>query len=259
MTERPDHLEVLLDAVLTGDATADQRADHERMLREDASYRASFEAQSRIESALRRWSQSDGAGVAPVAPVVGVARPSRRWKPLALAAALALAGLAAVIAWRVGLLPGGGGSGGGGGTNTSPYARLTPEGIYREAAAGNFTPAWRCETDQQFIDAVVDKLRRPILLPIATPGVEIVGWSYSDVTKPAVSSGSMWLYVNTADGPTVVIVDRLDRERTSGRLAAGGAPEFRSFRREIGGLVLYEITKGEAPRVIEHFVVPDAG
>lgn len=256
MTERADHLEVLLDAVLSSDATADQRAEHERLRREDASYRASFEAQSRIESSLRRWSQSDAA---PGAPVARVARPSRRGKPLAIAAALALAGLAAVIAWRTGLLPGGGGSGGGGGTTASPYARLTAEGIYREAAAGNFTPAWRCETDQQFIDAVVDKLRRPILLPIATPGVEIVGWSYSDVTKPAVSSGSMWLYVNTADGPTVVIVDRLDRERTSGGLATGGAPEFRSFRREIGGLVLYEITKGEAPRVIEHFVVPDAG
>ena len=66
----------------------------------------------------------------------------------------------------------------------------------------------------------------------------------------------MWIFVRSSDGPAVVIVDRLDKDQRAGGLAAGGSPHFHAFRREINGLVLYEITPASAPSVVDHFIVP---
>lgn len=250
MTHFDDHAEMLLDAVRSGEATDAQRAEFEALVRADPALGEEVELQRRVDASLARW----------CAPAAGVGNerrsaPGRRRWALALAASVAIAGLGAVVAWQAGVLPSASGRGGGGGA-ISPFTRLTAEGVYREAEAGRFIPAWRCETDEQFIDAVRSKTGREVLLPLSTPGVEIIGWNYSDATKPVVSSVSMWLFVRTDDGPRVVIVDRLDKDRRVGGLNPGGSEAFRAFRREINGLVLYEITTSDAPVTLEHFVVP---
>ncbi len=260
MTPHDEHHERLIDAILAGDASPADRAEFDRLMRDNADFRAEFELARKIDDSIARWSDPPAA-----APIASIAPKPARRALLAIAAALALVGAAAVIAWQAGLLPGGaGGAGGGGGSGgggsnggvVSPYARLNAEQIYRDAQAARFIPEWRCETDAEFVKAVQGKTGRAALLPLTTPGIEIVGWKYSDATKPAISSSSMWLFVRTSAGPAVVIVDRLDKDQRAGGLATGGSPDFHAFRREINGLVLYEITPEPAPSVIDHFVVP---
>ena len=251
MTPHDEHHERLIDAILAGDASPADRAEFDRLMRDDADFRAEFELARRIDASLARWSDPP----ADSAPVAAIAPARSRRALLAIAATLALVGAAAVIAWQAGLLTSSGGGGSNGGV-VSPYARLNAEQIYRDAQAAKFIPEWRCETDAQFVKAVQGKTGRAALLPLTTPGIEIVGWKYSDATKPAVSSSSMWLFVRTSAGPAVVIVDRLDKDQRAGGLATGGSPDFHAFRREINDLVLYEITPEPAPSVIDQFVVP---
>ncbi|MCA9307441.1 MAG: hypothetical protein KDA16_12975 [Phycisphaerales bacterium] len=250
MTPHDEHHERLIDAILAQDASPADRAEFDRLMRDDADFRAEFELARKIDDSITRWSDPPAA-----APIASIAPARSRRALLATAATLALVGAAAVIAWQAGLLTSSGGGGSNGGV-VSPYARLNAEQIYRDAQAAKFIPEWRCETDAQFVKAVQGKTGRAALLPLTTPGIEIVGWKYSDATKPAVSSSSMWLFVRTSAGPAVVIVDRLDKDQRAGGLATGGSPDFHAFRREINGLVLYEITPEPAPSVIDQFVVP---
>ncbi len=133
----------------------------------------------------------------------------------------------------------------------------SPDALYGRLVAGGFTPQWKCENDEQFKQAVQDRLGQPLLLASAVPGVEVLGWAYSNNSYDgAPLTDQVMILLARADSREVVVfVDQAknDRERLTVRHRCG----LQLFRREVGDLVAYELTPLSEPRVVQNFFVPD--
>ncbi len=243
-----------LDRFLDGLMSADEAAQFQARLAADPALSREVSLQRRMDDRLRvllapparielpATARAEGvvatigAAGAPALP----ARPARpsRWMGLVAAASLALlAGSGGAYWWFVI-------------GSEAPFRQ--PAQIYQAQAAQSFTPEWVCTTDEEFVRNVRERFSQPALLPLATTGVEIIGWAYN---TPVLSNRTATLMTRVDGREVLVLIDRAERDVNLRRAGeAAGAPSLHLFKRRLGDLVLYEVTPLDRARVIPAFV-----
>jgi hypothetical protein len=249
----------LLDAYLDGLLSADARSTFQSHLQHDAGLRRQIELQRMIDSAMRRlWAPPElqdtlneslaallGAKSMNQDAAVKLRKPNRLRIALNIAAAVAIA---AVALYRLtGFL------------NTPPqdgrYFRAEQKAmdtIYNEKLATGFVPEWKCEDDKEFTRTFEHQLFQPLVMMTPPPGLAMGGLGYCNVLSPY----SMFMLAHVHNDKVIVFFDRLDADK---ELPPLSDPRLRRFRRELGELVLYEVTPLDEPQFLHLFETPPQG
>lgn len=249
-----DHSEQL-DAYLDGLLTDEQRALFEDRLAEDGTLRDALHLQQTIDAALqRRFAPPQGSDAlvahlrqaAAVNGRPGVAvrmqKPPRRRQRLAVAALLALI---CVSGWHIVsyLRPQ---------PVFDPYAGQhyrTFETVYRDELADGFQPDWVCESDEIFAQTFEQRLGQPLLLAQLPTGDSMVGLAYCN----SLSRRTIHMLARAGHTSVLVFVDKIDFDV---RPTVAAESALNLFRRQLGTLVLYELTPLPAPRFLDAFYIP---
>lgn len=264
-------LELKIEAYLAGDMNDAERADFETMLAGDAELRRQVELQKAADESLRRlyvpvavslpasvtMQMSDsplklvgaeGSGKAEA--VDGAAKKAGAGsflnQPLKLTAKTAWIGIAAAVvlaavAWY----------------STRPpapvFQQLTPETIYARMESRDFAPEVVCTTSEDFYAFMMKRFQQP-MVPSTVANVQMLGWGYADAYSGSMLSLDAVVLLAKAEGePVVVVMDRKSKDRGVKIDPASG---LNLFRRELGSVVLYEITKRTSADVIESLKIP---
>jgi hypothetical protein len=123
------------------------------------------------------------------------------------------------------------------------------DAFYNRKIAEGFVPEWRCESDQEFIRTFQHQLYQPLLLMTPPRGHQMGGLGYANILSPY----SVYMVAHAGEERVIVFVDRLEADQNLPPLTD---PELKRFRREIGELVLYELTPLDEPRFLPLFEVP---
>lgn len=243
-------LDLYLDGLLEGD----DLAAFERDLAASPALRRQLEAQQRIDAELRRLFAYDPARAASPQPeptaiagridgtTVSTKRPAapsptiRRLRLYAIAAVLLLA-LAGSWAAYVHL------------TTPTFDKVLSPAEVYAMVDQPEFV----CETDAEFAAAIDDRLGQPLVLA-AAPGIEAIGWAYGDDYNGRIVGRKTMVLINKVRGQKVLVF--MDRRRDDRALDTPPSSGLNLFRREVGDLVLYEVTPLDQPEVIPRLNIP---
>ena len=231
--------EAYMDGILSG-------PDRESMLQQIAAspeMQAEIERNRQIEAALRRSFSPTGPPVAllaklrdaaPSEPIAG-RLPNRRG--VLIAASMAATVVWGMLAWKyLG--------------NRAPVPIYDPNmplaSIYETTIAEGFKPAWVCEDDREFASTFQKRQGQGLLLAKLPDGSKMEGLTYV---------GGMSRYTTTmlarVDGlPVMVFVDRAEADPHPA--LSCGSEELHLFRKELGPLVLYELTPLDQPRVMEY-------
>jgi len=126
---------------------------------------------------------------------------------------------------------------------------IAPDEIYRRLATTGWQPSFICETDAQFVDAVRKHLGDAVLIPASTVGVVLDGWGYADGYDGTPISPKTMFLLTHADGEKVLVLMDLASNDTDVKLSKL-AKGLHLFRREVDGVVLYEISPLPTERVI---------
>lgn len=247
MTTPRDHAE-LIERYLDGALTPDEATAFVESLRQDPTLRADMELATRVNASLRRVFEPSRA-VSP-SPIVRKAPMTSARVPTWLAAAMLILTFGGAI-YLVGAYM----------TNSGPFSppgRVLPpaEFTYRHFEKTGFTPAWVCDTDEQFAKAVVDQLGSPLLVRVDdAPHLSIIGWAYQPYgTKPIISGRTMVLLAKHDGREIMVLIDHSDATRCMPRVMPGGG--LHVFERAMGDLTAYEVTPLPEPVVIPRLYVP---
>lgn len=117
---------------------------------------------------------------------------------------------------------------------------------YHAIVGGGFQPDWVCQTDAQFADAFRRQLGQPMLFHPDPPAVVMTGLSYRWVLSP-----NTLVFLGTVRGTqALVFADRAERDQSYTLPADSG---LHLFRKQIGALVLYELTPLNEPVLLNHF------
>lgn len=245
-----------LDRYLDGLMDAQEARAFEQSLENDPAQRRQVELQRSINASLRAMFTPPesipvpgaGAGVEPAAheraamPLTLGPGPAGRRRVLriaALAATLALMAAGGAAYWWMFI------------GDPAPFRQ--PAQIYQAQAAAGFTPEWVCTTDDEFRATVRERFGQGALLPLATQGVQIVGWAYN---TPVLSNRTATLITRVQGQDVLVLIDRADRDVNLRRTGeAGQRRPLNLFKRRLGDLVLYEVSPLDHAAVIPGFVL----
>lgn len=237
-----DDREQLLERYLDGDLPPRERRALEKKARRSPELQRRLALQRRIDASLRDVFAA-GAPEPAVAARIGSAGPS--WRRMALYAAaviiVALAGLWVRTAIQQ--------------RNFNPIH--SPERIYHRLVERGFEPEFVCEPGPEFVAAVEERFGAALDIAEA-PGVDVIGWAY-DTRGPGAYSGQILsdnmliLMAHVESEPVIVLMDQRQAD-TRPRLAPGS--DMRLFRKQMAGLVLYEVTPHARPRLLPGFEVP---
>lgn len=251
---RPAHDGSGLDAYLDGQLDAAERARFEERLRLDPDLQVELELQRRLDDALRRRFQPPTPerilGALSRAPGRGIIRfpAARRWfqRPWAVAVAASIIVALIGVNWFVWTsLPHGLGPR----HKRHPIEFVSLERGYQRQIDKGFRPLWLCETDHEFAGSIFKSLGQGLLITIPPPGIKAKGLDFC----PSLSKNTMILLAEVESQPVVVFIDRLAADSRPALPADSG---LRLFRREVGALVLYEVTPLNEPRVLDLFYDP---
>lgn len=131
----------------------------------------------------------------------------------------------------------------------APQPWRSLETVYRDTVKAGFEPDWVCRTDEVFAETLQARFGQPLLLAQSTPDVAAMGWSYCNNISPK----TIYLLARVRGEPVIVLIDRADQDK-------GQEPPRRKglyiFRRQIGQLVLYELTPLSSPGLLDSFYIP---
>jgi hypothetical protein len=148
-------------------------------------------------------------------------------------------------------------------STSAPQRRPTGtilERLYATYQVMDWEPAWVCEDDAEFAQAVQDRLGQPMLIDDDPrpdePDLTVLGWAYGeDVVsyEEVITDKTMVLLTKVEGRGVVALVDRLDGESRPLRVPEG---ELTLHRRELGELVIYELTPLTEPHLLDRFFIP---
>jgi hypothetical protein len=228
MTQRPSQVQLdMLAKYLDSTLSAADRSAFEVSLARDPALKAELEFQRRLDSSLTRLfdDKPDAAEAPAVAGTISpaTAAPNRRQWWFAAAAALLLAATLSIY-----FLSG-----------PEDPNRITPDVLYARMERKNWVPEWKCENDQQFIEAVQKRLGEGMLIPGDTEGLEVIGWAYgSSYDGYPISPTSMILITKKDNDHVLLLVDKLSADARLDKPHKG----LHLYRDTVGGLVLYELS-----------------
>jgi anti-sigma factor RsiW len=232
-----------LERYLDADMDPRERAEFELLLERNPQLQRTVALQQQLDAALQRefappavsreviqqWLPQAGAGHR------SEPRPSRRvlWAALtATAAALAWA----VVAWQWN-----------GGAKLEPFfqQRMLVE-LYQETVAQDFQPYYFCEDPARFAATFVKRQQIPLQLAPLPADRRMVGLSYLG----GFSRDTTAILGYAQDQPVIVFVDRREVDQTElGQSSATSG--LNVFRRELAGLVLYEVSPLDRPQLVD--------
>ena len=167
----------------------------------------------------------------------------RSIRRLAAAAAIAAALVGGWQIWRAV----GPGAGAPAAYRHQPWRSL--DTVYRDTVAGGFEPAWVCADDREFTLTFRSVHHQGLLLAETPPHIAAVGLSYCNSITPR----TICVMARVHGEPVIVFVDGVERD-TGQTHPSGG---LNVFRRQIGRLVLYELSPLAEPSVLPLFYDPD--
>ncbi|GMU21089.1 MAG: hypothetical protein AMXMBFR13_11830 [Phycisphaerae bacterium] len=244
----------LLEAYLDGLLSPADRLAFEQKLEGDAALRALVDTQKAMDASLIRSFQPpppaqlleriQPAMPAQAPPVAASRRFLGRFRELAVAAVVALLIAGGWLGWTVWRESAG--------TDGDLQPWRSVVAVYRQEAGREFQADWECPPEE-FAFTFSYRFGQPLLLAALPPGVESRGLAYTNTLTP------MTVYhVAVVDGQGVLtFVDRAQ--------AVGDAPTvppdsgLRVFQRQLGDLVLYEVTPLDQARLLQLFYVPKPG
>lgn len=263
-----DAQEQLIERYLDGTLSAHERREFEQRVQSDSALMEIVERQQAIDASLKRLFQPPkAAGEAALSRSVAAGRPVyslngqadrsdnvscddyhqtrlrffSRANRLRFAAALLLfLGGASFLLLRSGP----------GKVAPPPVVLVSVNRAYSDALAGGFAPEWVCETDQQFAMMLYHRLFQAMLLDETPPNVQILGWRYVYSLSPE----TMMLLTRVEDKPVAILIDQACH---AGQAKFDSGEGVSLFRRQVGELVLLEVTPLDHPAVLEHFYQPE--
>ncbi|MCC6908450.1 MAG: hypothetical protein IT430_10950 [Phycisphaerales bacterium] len=251
-----------LDRYLDGLMSAEERSAFEARLAEDAVLAGEIQRQRRIDDGLNRYAQPPAADrvLAAIRAHIETAgydearaeqRPPQMklrlpatWRRFAVAAALLLGivGIWQIVSVMTGAPEGDYDSG--------PHRSVMQ--AYHHTVDSGFKEEWVCSDDAVFAmvfqDAFGQMLSMNLPLP---PGVDAKGLNFFNIF----SNKTIGVLAVVEDQPVMVFIDRLENEDREPPPQSDSG--LRVFRRELGSLVLFEVTPLDAPALVEHLTVPD--
>ncbi|MCA9102165.1 MAG: zf-HC2 domain-containing protein [Planctomycetales bacterium] len=244
-------IDARLEAYLDGQLDDAERRAFEERLRDDADLAALVEAEAAIKASLLRLHPNAEPSEAQMQDIVASlqgrettcrrrdTRAARRW-PLRVAALAVAAALGGVVISTVFV----------GGPEPAPFFQIQPLAkLYKEAVAQGFEPYYECHDDERFAATFLRRQRQPLRLLPMPQGTRMLGLSYPG----GLSRDTTAVLCRVDDAEVVVFIDRLDRDDP--RVAENDDPRLNVFRQERFGLVFYEVTPLDEPRMIYHFAV----
>jgi hypothetical protein len=263
-TRDDDVLEAYLDGLLDD---AQREAFHQR-LRDDPQLQRQVDLQARIDGALGRLFHVEApsheqlsAALAAAVGSAGTSLPTVALRTPAESVASTLpptatrrsfgarlywaaAGLAAAaaIAWVLATLTGGPPA------NNQPQFVVRPLAqIYQAAVAAGFEPSYDCRDPELFARTFQKRQGQPLRLLAMPPGTRMLGLAYTGGLSRQTTA-----MLGLVDGqPVMTFIDRADADQ---KIAADvGDSALHVFRQERDGLVFYEVTPLDEPRMLELF------
>lgn len=233
---RPDGIDPI-DAYLDGMMTDAERAAFEARLEQDAELRRVVEFQRQVDQSLVRQLPYQPPAPAPIA-ISSARRVS--WKRLgwigAIAAVIVLSVITALYIAR-----------------PSGTKFRAPDLVYRDFESKGWKPSWVCKDDREFAEMVDFYLHSAVVVPLSTPGVDLMGWSFADQWDKGRPLGTplsqqTLALLTKVDGRNVLVL--MDRESSDRKLDVPKRSGLHLFRRTVNGLVLYEVSPLSEPRVL---------
>jgi len=123
--------------------------------------------------------------------------------------------------------------------------------VYKNSVATGFKPAWVCRDDHEFASTFLQHHGQGLLLAKMPEGSGMYGLAYSGgITRTATS-----MLAHAGETPVMVFVDRLEADPHP----AEPEPDtgLHLFRKELGPLVLYELSPLDEPRVMDYLYPAD--
>lgn len=236
----PSRLDLYLDGLLD----PQEAAAFEQAMASDPALAAQVELQRRIDASLSRaFAYPEDADVSvPEARAIPLAGSSSRrfsWKRVGAVTAVAASLTIAFILSRPN-------------TFDPPIrpvlVKLTACEVYKRLNDNNWVPSFRCKSDEEFVAAVQKRLGSSVLIPMSTLGVTLDGWGYADGYEGSpLSLHAMYLLTHVGDRRVLVMMDTKANESSVPKGTCG----INLFRREVGSVVLYEVSPLDQPKAIE--------
>lgn len=127
----------------------------------------------------------------------------------------------------------------------STYARLERTG---------WNPDFTCKTDEEFAQKVKERLGTAMVIPMSTLGVVLDGWGYAqDYDGGPLSKSTMYLLTHV-DGKRVLVL--IDKKKNDRELYLPPNSTLTLHRKEIGDLILYEVTPWTQSKAIDAAILP---
>jgi hypothetical protein len=226
----------MLDAYLDNRLTPAERSAFEQRFEHEPKLRAAVESQQRIDAALKRIYRAPNAeAVLARARAQAALRPDGAPRIIKLAWAVGAVGAAAALVMfavytgvfdlrpsrpKV--------------VDPDAYKRL--ETIYDAQVAAGFKPNWECREPEQFKSTFRNDLGQGLAFAMIPSNASVWGIGYAETLM---SVNTRLILVKLDETPILVFVDRLSADR---ELSLPPGRGLNLFRREAGGLVLYEVS-----------------
>ncbi len=234
--DRADRLEAYLD----GSMTPDESAAFRRELEQDGSLQRELAEARAVEESLKRVFDPPAKTECPTRPPRFLRLSGRMVAGVMAVAAVVF--ITAVIGIYISGAP----------TRPSLTAPVvpqwTPDRFYAVFEDEGFEPDWECEDNEHF-RTYTKELFGESIEPCQAPfGLQYIGWSYLPSGVRAMTMGTQVLFASYEGENIVVLIDLAEHAR---ELPASENPDLKVFRREVGGLVMYEITPLDEPVAME--------
>lgn len=245
----------LLNAFLDGELDASQRAafladtQTDDALRRRMALQADIDAALRrriippdVDAALERIRTAERAGVRPGPGPRG----DRRFVLLVAAAAAVLVASTSAILWW----------------SSAPSQELastrqsrpanprrTLEEVYRDALASGFKCDWECKNEKEFAWTYYYSMHQGLLLAAPPDYIKVNGLAYSN----SITHNTVHLLAYVRGEPVIVFGDEAAEDK--GQKLCDGSP-LQLFKRQVGEIVLYELTPLDKPHLLDLFYDP---
>lgn len=243
-----------LDAYIDGLMDGPERDDFARRIEQDPSLRDELAHQEIVDASLRRLFAPPSAETilsravehqssdAPAEPLKFPALWGRR---LVIAAAVTIG---VFSLWRIGgelmpvheeLPPG-----------FDYLQKMTIEQAYTQVIDRGFKPQWVCKDDREFATTFWKRFDQGLLLGDLSPGAAAAGIAYGNV----ITERTLFVLARVGETKVIVFVDRAEND--TGQTVSPGR-DLQLFKRQVGNLVLYELTPLTQPHFLDSFYEPE--